>query len=131
MQELLRAGADLTSRNDRGDTPLIKFAGNITGATIHLSDSSPRLDTFCPLLEAGFDVNVRDLQGRTALHHIVANHFADGENSRLKAGEMLLVEGIDLSVRDSDGQTAADLLRPMDTQLKHLMDDEVQVLGTL
>ncbi|KAK4696923.1 hypothetical protein P7C71_g1071, partial [Lecanoromycetidae sp. Uapishka_2] len=133
VQELLHAGADVTSRNNRGDTPLIKFADNINGPFIRLSEASPspRLDTFRLLLEAGSDVNARDLQGRTALHHIAANHFADRESNRFKAAEMLLVKGIDLAVRDSNGQAAADLLRPMDTQLRHLMENEAQVRGTL
>lgn len=130
MRELLRAGADLTSRNAGGETPLMKFARNITGQTIQTSGSKRVLYAFRLLLEAGSDVNARDSQGRTALHIIAANHFLDTEGNRLKASALLLAEGADRSVRDSEGKVAADLLKPKDAQLRQLMDENVQVSGT-
>lgn len=130
MRELLRAGADLMSRNAGGAPPLMKFARTITGHTIQLSNSNPRLDAFRLLLEAGSDVNARDSQGRTALHIIAANHFLDTEGNRLKASELLLAKGVDRSVRDSEGKAAADLLQPRDTQLRQLMDENVQISAT-
>ena len=123
MRELLTAGADLESRNIKGETPLMKFARNITGHTIRNSGSNPRLDAFRLLLEAGSDVNACDSQGRTALHSIAANNFRDDEGNRFKGSELILAKGADRFVRDSAGRMPADLLRPKDAQLRHLLDD--------
>ena len=108
----------------------MKFARHITGQSIQTSGSKRVLHAFRLLLEAGSDVNARDLHGRTALHLIAANHFLDTEGNRLKASELLLAEGVDRSVRDSEGKVAADYLKPKDAQLRQLLDDIAQLLGT-
>ena len=126
VELLLRASADLTSRNSQGETPLLKFARNINRHTIRLRSSNPRLDALRILLEAGSNVNARDVQGWTALHVLAADRFTDVEGNRLNATKLLLARGIDCFARNSEGKTAADLLQPTDTEMGQLLDSHMQ-----
>ena len=121
LRLLLRAGASIASRNDVGETPLIRFASRITGHTICKEGTNPRIEAFQELLDAGSDVNARDNQGRTALHVMVVDHYSDKEGNNLKAASLLLARGIDVSAQDVNGKTAADLLRPGNTELAQLL----------
>ena len=123
---LLGAGADVTCRNDVAETPLIKFARNMTCHTIHPKDSNPRLDAFRILLEAGSDINASDIRGRTVLHILAAHRSTDVDGNELKATSLLLARGIDHLARDAEGNTAADLLQRGDAELVLLLDSHRQ-----
>lgn len=128
LRLLLRAGASIASRNDVGETPLIRFAHNMTKHTICKEGINPRIEAFRELLDAGSDVNARDNQGRTALHVLAANKFLDDEGNKVKAASLLLARGIDISAHDGNGETAVDLLRPGNTELAELLKSRMQGL---
>ena len=125
---ILRAGASIASRNDVGETPLIRFAHNMT-KHIHCKEGmNPRIEAFRELLDAGSDVNARDNQGRTALHVLAANKFLDDEGNKVKDASLLLARGIDISAHDGSDETAVDLLRPGNTDLAQLLKSRMQGL---
>lgn len=128
LRLLLRAGASITSRNDVGETPLIRFALNMTRHTSCKEGTNPRIETFRELLDAGSDVNARDNQGRTALHVLARNHFSDKEGNKIKAASLLLARGIDILAHDGNGETAVDLLQPGNTELAQLLKSRMQGL---
>ena len=121
VRVLLHAGADITSRNDLAETPLIKFALRLTGHTIRTGNSNPRIDAFRMLLEAGSNVNASDIRRRTALHILAADQVSDRVGNRLQGIKLLLARGIDPSTRNADGKIAADLLRPEESELRQLL----------
>lgn len=83
VQQLLGAGADPNTCNERGDTPLMYVSAP---AIIRL------------LLEAGANVTLRNRDGQSVLHY--ANRFADPESVRL-----LLAAGADPHAEDNEGCT--------------------------
>lgn len=77
---LIKAGADVNTRDEYGRTPL--FSANVEKAEV--------------LIKAGADVNARDYKGNTPLH------FAkDGESIKL-----LVENGADINAQDNEGWTA-------------------------
>ncbi len=80
---LIEAGADVSARNDNGQTPIFAACNNYK--------------TLAPLLAAHPDLNLIDKNGQTAL----MNCF---EQNYIKA---LLQAGADPSIRNRDGRTAA------------------------
>lgn len=128
LRLLLRAGASIASRNDGGETPLIRFALNMTKNTACKERRSPRIEAFRELLDAGSDANARDNQVRTALHVLAANKFSDDEGNKIKAASLLLARGIDLSAHDGNGETAVDILRPGNTELAELLKSRMRGL---
>lgn len=128
LRLLLRAGASIGSRNDVGETPLIRFALQMTKHTICQEGTNPRIEAFRELLDAGSDVNAKDNQGRTALHFLAVDRFSDKEGNKTKAASLLLARGIDISAHDGNGKTAVDLLRPENIELAQLLKLRMQGL---
>ena len=128
LRLLLRAGASIASRNDVGETPLIRFARNMTSHKICKEGTNPRIEAFRELLDAGSDVNARDNQGRTALHVLARDQFSEKEGNKTKAASLLLARGIDISAQDGNGETAVDLLRPGNPELAQLLKSRMQGL---
>ena len=128
LRLLLRAGASIASRNDVGETPLIRFALNMTSHTNYKEGTNPRIEAFRELLDAGSDVNARDNQGRTALHVLAGDRFSEKEGNKMQAASLLLARGIDISAHDGNGETAVDLLRPGNTELAQLLKSRMQEL---
>ncbi|KAL1606531.1 hypothetical protein SLS60_003936 [Paraconiothyrium brasiliense] len=93
LKALLYAGADPNERNRLGETPLLCMRTNEpqSGALLHL------------LLEAGADVNAKDVKGLTVLSRAISGRSScRAEDKEL---EVLLQNGADLNVRDFDGRT--------------------------
>ena len=71
VRALLRAGADLDLRDERGNTPLI-IAARLQAVVANLLDASELLDRSFRIVRAlvrgGADPNGRNLVGRTPLH---------------------------------------------------------------
>ena len=73
-------------------------------------------------MAAGADVNKANLEGRTALHFIAAEHRAD-LNNRLEASKLLLTRGARTNVRDIHGNKAEDLLSQRDGELRQVLTE--------
>lgn len=70
--------------------------------------ASPGMVRF--LLQRGADVNMRNLDGRTALHCVMHQGYSAGFNRNLAALlELLLKSGADTGLRSDDGYTARDI----------------------
>lgn len=118
VELLLKAGADLTSRNDEGQTKLIKFASIMNGisSTSFHQDRKPRLEVFKMLIDAGADVNAVDGKHRSALHALALC----GDENRSKARQqseavdLLVKAGIAIEAIDSDGRSALDIFSAQD-----------------
>ncbi len=91
LEALLAAGVDLTTRDERGRTPLHEAAG------------SARLGIVKALLAAGADIQARDDDGQTSLHD------AARSNDNPDVVETLLAAGADAAARNTAGQTPWDL----------------------
>jgi len=114
-------GADVTMRNDAGETPLIKHALQLNGHGIQWEGTNPRITALKLLLNAGSDINATDFRGRTALHSLAANRFMDRFNDKLSGAKLLLARGISALARDNEGMTVANLLQEKDGSLARLL----------
>lgn len=85
VRELIRRHADLETRNEWGETPLIE---TVSGSIADI------------LIKAGADVNARDNDGKTALIRAAESNYVDKLEVLVKA------PGIRLELRDKDGETA-------------------------
>ncbi len=87
VQSLLKAGANITAKNNKGLTAL------------HFAAMSDDRDIVELLLDKGADINAKDRQhGYTALHHTAR---LDKRN----AAEMLIARGADINAKDKQGHT--------------------------
>ncbi|GFQ64086.1 ankyrin repeat domain protein [Trichonephila clavata] len=82
---LLKAGADPSIKNDRGQTPLHYAA---TG-----------YDSIVSLIKAGVHPNIQDIEGRAVLH------YAAGIDSDGEAIELLIKKGAKRDILDKQGKT--------------------------
>jgi len=123
VQLLLSAGADTSIRNNHGDTPLIKYAYEMSGFCLnyhHLDGrgTNPRLETFKLVMQSTVGVNAKNDRGDTALHALangrLSGHMAQG---RMEAAKSLIEKGADVSSRNGDAKTAGDLFIQNDTGL--------------
>ena len=106
---LIRFGADIHTRDDQRNTPLILVA--------RLADQQKSVDVATKLQDAGIDVNAQNINGETALYRAVLR-----KNYQLI--KFLVDHGADASLANNQGQTplalaqanndqkAIDLLRP-------------------
>jgi hypothetical protein len=93
-QSLLRAGASVDAKNQRGETPLLVALSRGTIACVPA------------LLDYGAAVNARDMQDRTALMFLM--NYAPDDPAVQKILRELLTKGADVNARDADGKTAED-----------------------
>jgi len=96
-QSLLRAGASVNAKNQKGETPLLVALSRGTIACVPA------------LLDKGAAVNARDMQGRTALMFLM--NYAPDDPEVQKILRELLTKGADVNARDADGKTAEDWAR--------------------
>ena len=131
IHEMLRAGADVNSRDENGDTPIMRGAQ-------YFGD-------MCKfLISHGADVNARDNDGQTALHHAMVS----GAKELIKSGanvsavdrqgrtplmtvpdstrKILLLNGADVNARDNDGKTV--LIRDLSRSIRLFSVGRVRVL---
>ena len=100
--------------NDDGETPLIIMADNISRqfGVIDLPKdaTNPRLIAIGQLLEAGSDVDARDLQGRTAAHVLVSDKYAElVPGLRVMVLRKLLDAGASVTSTGANGDSLLDI----------------------
>ena len=97
VEELLRLGADVNARDEKGETALIAIVG------VDSFFESQKEKIISILLKAGADVNARRQDGTTPL-------IAAADHLDLSSGsgviEMLLRAGADINAKANDGSTA-------------------------
>ncbi|KAI5838126.1 ankyrin repeat-containing domain protein [Morchella snyderi] len=98
-QMLVEHGASVDTRDAAGHTALYIAAYVVSPGMVRL------------LLQRGAaDVNMRNLDGRTALHCVMHQGYSAGFNrSSAALLELLLKSGADTSLRSNDGYTARDI----------------------
>ncbi len=97
VRELLRAGADVRSRNRLGDEPLHAAAVGQPGS--EWWNPAAQAATIVCLIHAGADPNTLNKTGVSPLHRAVRSRCA-------KAVETLLDHGADPALRNKSGSTA-------------------------
>lgn len=106
--ELVRRGADVTLRNNKNETVLMRWIalnpgfGNAEGGFFGK-------DTLELLRARGLDFNAKDADGRTVLHHLfLTKHFRQLRiHNQLE--RQLIALGADPEARDKDGKLAQEL----------------------
>lgn len=63
------------------------------------------------LLEAGSEVNEKEIKGRTKLHDLAADRCSGRKGNSVNFARLLLARGSGVGTRDAEGKTAPDLLR--------------------
>src|SRR5258706_4866617 len=105
---LLSKGADAKAVSDEKSSGVVKNGpinlGNFT-ALILASTNGP-LESVKALLDAGSNVNAKDVRGMTALMYAITSDHHDPEIIKL-----LLARGADVSAKSNAGETAADWAR--------------------
>ncbi len=104
IEQLVRSGAEVNATGS---------SWSFVGVTTPLiaATYAARLDVVKMLLDNGADVNFQDIEGRTALHYAVDQHWYRNE-PYLKADmdviEMLVVHGARTDIPNKSGRTALD-----------------------
>ena len=98
LEILLEEGADVNSRNDKGETPLLVTAK--TDCQLHYKqERAEHVKAVITLIEAGADVNAEATDGTTTL-------IVTAKMGRVKCTETLLEAGADVNRCRNDGVTA-------------------------
>ena len=138
-QWLIEHQADVNTRDSMGFTPLLTAASHghkdvvallvehhaevrtaeLTDLANVFHDFPPSLpDVWQILLDFGFSIDVRDEEGRTALHHVVGMVVDDYHECtsgdmilqyRLRAAQVLIEHGASVYARDNDQRTPLQL----------------------
>ncbi len=138
-ESLLKAGADVNSLSELGQTPLSIAAGNgFPVETLNLLishgadlNSTANLGTGCTpmmsailyeqfeqarfLIEAGTGLDIQDSKGLTALHYAAVQDAED-------IVKLLLDKGADKSIKNKRGETPADLARKLKSSALKLLE---------
>ncbi len=88
IQEFLANGADVNSRDEKGETPLFSTLG---------SDLFGGLDTAKLLIANGAEVNARNLLGQTPLHYAIMFSM------KTEIVKLLILNGADVNAKDNKG----------------------------
>jgi ankyrin repeat protein len=107
VSKLLHLGADISNKNDRGDSCL------------HLAVLNEQIEIVKLLLDKGADVNARNSEGLTPLHFCCTV-----ENRELELAELLVDYGANPNIKGTLGTSAIDLaLLSGHTKLARLIED--------
>jgi cytohesin len=115
VELLISKGADVNAKADNGLTPrdwaikrthtkiadLLRTHGGKT-SSIHFGVGDGDLAGVQALLDAGVDVNAKDENGQTPLHHAVRYDHKE-------IAELLIDKGADVNAKDNSGNTPLDL----------------------
>jgi ankyrin repeat protein len=94
---LTEAGAVLDNVDEQGQTPIIKA---VTSGAVRCHNAKIKIEERLEiLLKAGAKTNVRDVDGRTALHHAAKYGYTE-------VCTMLIEAGAKTEIQDVDGKTA-------------------------
>ncbi|XP_059176240.1 serine/threonine-protein phosphatase 6 regulatory ankyrin repeat subunit A-like [Physella acuta] len=89
LGSLIRAGADISARNSRGETYLIQSVKRLELEMVDL------------LIKSGANVNAQDSEGKTALMYNTVTHHPWFD----RIGELLLSAGANVNIQDNNGET--------------------------
>jgi ankyrin repeat protein len=105
---LLSKGAKANAATPKDKPPMVKNGPiDLGGETaLHLAAPYGPPELVKALLDAGADINVKNIQGMTPLMWAVASEYQNPEIIR-----MLLARGADPKIKSRDGQTALDLAK--------------------
>jgi ankyrin repeat protein len=105
---VMNAGADLSQTTEDGWTALHAVVAN--AHTGWRGVEAQALDRIRDLLDAGIDVNARDIHGRTALHLAALQGYFNFKNNLPAVFpdvvDILLASGADANIKDNEGHTA-------------------------
>jgi hypothetical protein len=104
IEQLVRSGAEVNATGS---------SWSFVGVTTPLiaATYAARLDVVKMLLDNGADVNFQDIEGRTALHYAVNQHWSSNElylKADMDVIEMLVVHGARTDIPNKSGRTALD-----------------------
>jgi ankyrin repeat protein len=99
VNDLLRKGYNINTKNKIGQTPLIYLIGN--------TFPKAKLDFLAFLISKGADVNAKDHFGQSALVRAFLHEYSN-------AVDMLIKNGADWTISDQENDDFIDYLRPED-----------------
>lgn len=112
---LVSKGLKITDKDEDGDTPVLHaYSEDIRGTRTY----DPAMIGF--FLDKGADINLRDKEGETLLHHAAAS-------GRTSTVELLLKRGARVNIVDEEGTTALDLV----CSKTHILDSSAEIVQLL
>ena len=95
IKALIEGGININAQNKQGETALVSFTRR------------KRLGTARILIDSGADVNIADINGKTALHWVVSSSLCAEELKRcIEFINVLINAGVNLDAQDIYGNTA-------------------------
>ena len=97
---------------------------------IHVAASYARPNLLKWLIYQGVDVDKRDFQGNTPVHHLardaIGSPLYSSEDEIRRSIEVLIEGGADLRIRNDDGKTAIELIKPHEIKKREFFEAAIR-----